>query len=137
MSSSGAQIYMHIHLCLLPPIITCTPLLCLEQLQLASDLLKGMAYRRLFTDPASSELLPIVSFACQHSILSSFIQHSPAPYWVLAASFYPNYQLKYCVNLYHMLIITLTYSNINFIKDNYLCVMCYCVVRSLNMFRLL
>lgn len=30
---------------------------------------------------------PIVSFAFQHSVLSSFIQHCSAPYWVLAASF--------------------------------------------------
>lgn len=51
------HIYMCMHTCLLPPIITCTPLLCLEQPQLASDLWKEMAYMKLFTSPASSELL--------------------------------------------------------------------------------
>lgn len=81
--------YMHTHMCLVPVNITCTPL---EQL-----LLKQVTFWRRWCIYGFSQAQlhlnwwPLMSFACQH------IQDYSDPYWFLAASFYPNYQLK-CYN---------------------------------------
>jgi len=102
--------YICTYTCFLPLNIACTPLLCSESLQLASDLLKEVVYIWLFASPAPSELqalhvpfLPPLSFIQHYSALLS-------PILGPGCRFCPNYQLK-CynyLNLYRILISILT-----------------------------